>query len=148
MNIYFIPGLAANCKVFDRITLPEGYKRQYIEWLIPSEDESIEAYSRRMAKEINTQEAFILAGYSLGGIIIQEMNKFLKPQKSILISSIKGENEIPPLFRLGHRINFAQYFPVDSVIKNDKIVDFFARTIYGTKPEEASEYILYNIIEK
>lgn len=143
MNVYFISGLSANCKVFDRIDLPEGYKKIYIEWHIPQGDESLEEYSLEMAKSINRSKPFILVGYSLGGIVIQEMNKFLSPNKNIIISSIKAEDEIPPLFRLGRMINFAEHFPMHIFADHNYIIELFARMVYRARPEETMQILTY-----
>jgi len=143
MNVYFISGMSANCKVFNRLKLPDGFHKKYIEWFIPEGTESLEEYARKMAQNIDDTQPFILVGYSLGGIIIQEMNKFLKPEKNIIIASMKSEKEIPPMFRLGRQVQFAQRFPIEFIMKNDTVVDLFARLIYGARKEEAGLYISY-----
>lgn len=48
-KVYFVSGMCNPCSVFDNIVLPEGYEKVYIEWLIPKEDELLEAYAIRMA---------------------------------------------------------------------------------------------------
>lgn len=143
MNIYFVSGLAANCKVFDSLTLPDGYKRNCIEWHIPDPDETIEEYARKMARHVNTEEPFILIGYSFGGIMIQEMNRFINPEKNIIIASIKDESELPPLYRLGRKIKFAQRFPFWSLTENKRIKEQLSYLIYGMKNSEESPYISY-----
>jgi len=143
MNVYFVSGMSANCKVFDKLELPTGFEKKYIEWYIPNGDESLFDYSRKMAETIDVSQPFLLVGYSLGGIIIQEMNKFLKPEKNIIIASVKGESEIPSLFRLGRQINFARRFPIETIMQNNIVVDLFARLIYGARPEEAALYMSY-----
>ena len=143
MDVYFVSGMSANCKVFDKISLPEGFDKKYIEWYIPNGDETLEEYSLKMAESIDTSKPFILVGYSLGGIVIQEMNKFLNPCKNILISSMKSEAEIPSMFRLGRQIHFAQHFPIETIVQNKMVVDLCARLIYGARPDEAGIYMSY-----
>lgn len=143
MNVYFISGMSANCKVFDKLQLPEGFDKQYIEWLIPYENESLDEYTRRMAVNIDTSQPFVLVGYSFGGIIVQEMNKFMTPQKTIIMASMKAEDEIPPLFRLGRRIKFAEYLPIGFFKTSDLISDFFARFVYHATREEIDKYVSY-----
>ena len=89
MNVYFISGMCYNCKVFDKLRLPKGYKKVYIEWSIPRSDESLSEYARIMAKVIDTSSPFILIGYSFGAVVMQEMTLFLKPAKCVIISSFK-----------------------------------------------------------
>ncbi len=45
MDVYFISGLTANCSVFDRIKLLDDYKKKYIEWIIPSGNETLGEYA-------------------------------------------------------------------------------------------------------
>ncbi len=143
MDIYFISGMSANCKVFDAIKLPYGFDKKYIEWLIPENNESLDEYTHRMSVSIDTSKPFVLVGYSFGGIIVQEMNKFLTPCKTIIIASMKAEDEIPALFRVGHRIKFAEYLPVGFFKTSDLISDFFSRFVYHTKREDMEKYISY-----
>lgn len=63
---YFISGMCYNCKVFDKLTLPKGYRKKYIEWRIPNPDETLSEYAYEMAKNINTSKPFVLIGYSFG----------------------------------------------------------------------------------
>ena len=53
-----ISGMCYNCKVFDKLRLPKGYKKAYIEWFIPSPDESLSEYAHKMAKTIDTSRPF------------------------------------------------------------------------------------------
>ena len=76
ITVYFISGMCYNCKVFDKLRLPKGYKKAYIEWFIPSPDESLSEYAHKMAKMIDTSRPFILIGYSFGAVIMQEMTLF------------------------------------------------------------------------
>lgn len=93
ITVYFISGMCYNCKVFDKLRLPKGYKKAYIEWFIPSPDESLSEYAHKMAKTIDTSRPFILIGYSFGAVIMQEMTLFLKPEKCVIISSFKSKRK-------------------------------------------------------
>lgn len=99
INVYFISGMCYNCSVFDKIVLPKGYKKKYIEWHVPISGQSLQEYASVMAKEIDTSRSYILIGYSFGGVIVQVMSYFLSPIKTVLISSFKRDEEIPMLFR-------------------------------------------------
>ncbi|MDU1903470.1 MAG: alpha/beta hydrolase [Dysgonomonas sp.] len=143
INVYFISGLGANCKVFDDLTLPEKYEKNYIEWLMPHPDDTLDEYTQKMAESIDTRQPFILIGYSFGGIIVQEMNKFLHPITTIIIASIKSEQEMPPLLRFGRKINFAEKFPFWSLAENKKVRERLTTLLYGVKNTVESEYISY-----
>ncbi len=142
-NVYFISGLSANCHVFDKLELPEGFEKKYIEWKIPHIHQTLEDYARMMANDIDTTQPFVLVGYSLGGIIIQEMNHFLSPQKNIIIASMKHESETPSLFRLGRKIKFAERFPFWQLVDNRKVKEVFARFVYHIKDIDMLEYVSY-----
>lgn len=143
MNVYFVSGMSANCKVFDKIELPEGFVKRYIEWIIPREDEPLDEYVRNMAKDIDRSEPFILIGYSFGGMIVQEMNKILSPEKTIIIASIKNEEELSPLLYFAQKTRLAERLPAGFFQVERVVSDLFAEFVYGVRPDETSEYISY-----
>lgn len=70
-----------------------------IEWIEPTSNESIIYYSKRLSKVINTSEKFCVLGVSFGGLIAMEISKLLKPELTILISSVETKNQLRLLFR-------------------------------------------------
>jgi hypothetical protein len=155
MNVYFISGMCVNCKVFDKIQLPDGYNKKYIEWYIPGEKETLEEYTHKMAESIDTSEPFIIVGYSFGAIIMQEMNKFLTPEKNIVISSIKSEQEIPLLFHFARKSHIAKHLPKQLFAVDKTISNLLAYLIYGMSDEDiercvtctSPEYIKWSIYQ-
>ncbi len=130
MKVYFIPGLGASSNCFKFIDLPVGYEKIYIDWFTPEGNETLEEYTHKMTKSIDTSEPFILVGYSFGGVIVQEMNKFLNPEKIILIASMKTYEQIPPLFKVVKKIKFTKWFPM-SFFSNKGLLSYaFARSVY------------------
>ena len=111
-HIYFMPGLAASSNIFEYIRLPNNkYELHFLEWLIPeSDDESIEQYSKRLCEKVEHTNP-VLVGVSFGGIIVQEMSEFIQPDKIILISSIKNENEMPGRFLFLKKSKIYRLFP-------------------------------------
>ncbi|MGM5629440.1 alpha/beta hydrolase [Apibacter raozihei] len=130
MKVYFIPGLGASSNCFKFITLPEGFEKVYIEWFTPEGNETLEEYTRKLAESIDTSEPFILVGYSFGGVIVQEMNKFLNPQKTILIASMKNDQQIPNLFKIIKALRFAYWFPMRFFSSQGLLSYAFARSVY------------------
>lgn len=143
VNVYFISGMCYNCSVFDSLKLPKGYRKNYIEWYVPRLDESLEEYSRTMAKGIDTSKPFILIGYSFGGIIIQEMEKFLSPVKSILISSFKNEKEIPMLFRAARRLDITERIPPRLYASTELMTEVFNRFVYHMSNQELVQVMTF-----
>ena len=47
-NVYFISGMGASCKVFDKVQLPDSYKKIYIEWIMPEPEELLESYTKKI----------------------------------------------------------------------------------------------------
>ena len=77
ISVYFMPGLAANASIFERISLPaDQFDTYFMEWEIPFEKESLKEYAHRISKKI-THKNPVLVGVSFGGILVQEMTAFL-----------------------------------------------------------------------
>ena len=100
IHVYFMPGMAANPAIFEYIKLPEDqFKIHLLEWIIPTKEESIESYAKRMIEKIEHENA-VLIGVSFGGVLVQEMSKHMNCKKLIIISSVKSRHELPKRMRL------------------------------------------------
>lgn len=143
VNVYFISGMCYNCKVFDKLTLPPGFRKRYIEWYMPRPEEPLPEYTRLMASAIDRTKPFVLVGYSFGAVIIQEMNRFLKPQKNIIISSFKSESEIPTLFHAVKKTNLAEMMSMRVYSATDFITGAFNRFVYHVSNEGVAEFMTY-----
>lgn len=95
IQVYFMPGLAASPKIFERIFLPsDQFEVHYLEWFLPNKNENLESYAKRMTAEIK-EENPVLIGVSFGGILVQEIAKIIPVRKTIIISSVKCRQEFP-----------------------------------------------------
>ena len=95
IHIYLMPGMAANPSIFERIKLPEkSFKIHWLECVIPQDNESLNAYAKRMCENINHEHP-VLLGVSFGGILVQEMARHMACKKVIVVSSIKSYHELP-----------------------------------------------------
>lgn len=110
MIIYLIPGLGVDHRVFSKLEL-EGHEVRYIRWEVPHPHEELKDFAMRLAKQIDTSQPFALIGFSFGGMCATEIAKQLNPQKLILISSAKGENELPWNIKLMRFIPAHRYAP-------------------------------------
>lgn len=117
MTIYLISGLGAGEEVFSNVTFP--YDTVFIPWLIPEKDELMEEYARRMSEHIDSSEDFILLGVSFGGIICQEIARFLPPKKLVLISTVNSEKEIPAYIKLFAKSGITKLAPIQLIKKNN-----------------------------
>ncbi len=100
MKIYCFSGLGADERVFSALKLNLSYKLVPVEWIQPLHKESLEDYSRRISKSINTKKPFGILGVSFGGLVAQEVSSILKPKFTIVISSIHKKSEIPLLLKI------------------------------------------------
>ncbi|GAB4157224.1 MAG: alpha/beta hydrolase [Winogradskyella sp.] len=100
IHVYLMPGMAASPSIFEYIKLPEDrYKIHWLEWQIPEKKETLVAYAKRMCKFIKHENA-VLLGVSFGGMLVQEMSKFLKLKKLFVVSSVKSHHELPKRMKL------------------------------------------------
>ena len=113
-TIYLLPGQGSDSTLFSKLTFPEKYEVKQIKYITPYEDETMQAYAKRLSTQIADYE-FILIGVSLGGMLSTELTELVNPLKTIIISSAKSQYELPkryhfqkkiPLYKLfGPRIN-------------------------------------------
>ena len=94
-HVYLMPGMAANPSIFEYIKLPEDkYKIHWLEWQMPLKGEALSDYAKRMCEFIEYED-IVLLGVSFGGMLVQEMSKFIKVKKLFVVSSIKSHHELP-----------------------------------------------------
>ena len=95
IHVYLMPGMAASPKIFEHIKLPEHqFKIHKLEWLIPYKKESLSDYALRLLKTIKHNN-IVLLGVSFGGVLVQEMSRYIKVRKLIIVSSVKSMHELP-----------------------------------------------------
>lgn len=114
-TIYFMPGMAANCQIFENIKLnTNSYELHYIEWLEPLKNESLQEYALRICSGIKHPNP-VLIGVSFGGIIVQEIAKQIPVEKVIIISSVKDPSEFPQRIHWAKKWKLYYLFPASSV---------------------------------
>ena len=79
-------------------------------------------YSKRISKQIDTTQQFILIGVSLGGMIISELMDSLNPEKSIIISSAKSRSELPFRYRFQKAIPLYKIVPPKLMLAGAKFL--------------------------
>lgn len=106
-----MPGMAANPSIFENISLPEDkFEMHYLKWIIPEDKETLESYAKRMAAKIDNPNP-VLVGVSFGGILVQEMSKFIEVKKLIVISSVKSKHELPKRMKILRVTNAYKILP-------------------------------------
>ncbi|WP_178988930.1 alpha/beta hydrolase [Winogradskyella schleiferi] len=129
-HVYLMPGMAANPSIFENIKLPEDrYKIHWLEWQIPNKTETLSAYAQRMCKFIE-HDNVVLLGVSFGGILVQEMSKYLKLKKLFVVSSVKSHHELPKRLKLLKVTKAYKILPTQLVSNIDLLAKYaFGETI-------------------
>ena len=139
-EVYMMPGMAANPLIFERIILPNNFKINYLEWLMPSENEKLDNYVSRLSKLI-VGKNIVLIGVSFGGIIVQEIAKIISVHKVIIISSVKTSKELPILMQLGKNIGAHKFFPVNWLQSFESLAQFALGPSINKKIELYRKYL-------
>ena len=140
-----MPGLGANPKIFEHISLPKDqFEIHLLEWKIPiSIDESIQDYAQRMANEIKHQKP-VLLGVSFGGVLVQEIAKIIAVKKIILVSSIKSHHEFPNRLKLLQKTKAYKFFPTKIIENSDKYKKYFLGDFLKKRADLYTLYLSVN----
>lgn len=141
MKLYIISGLGADYKVLEKLTFPQHLEVVFIDWLIPAHQESFEEYVKRMSEKIDDSQPFYMLGYSFGGIVVQEIHRFKKAEKVVILGSIKSDAEKSSIIKIGQYTKIPKLLPQSifneknfsrySIIrrwfdpKNPKVIQYF-----------------------
>ena len=126
-HIYLMPGMAANPSIFEHISLPQNkYQIHWLEWQIPDKAETLQAYAKRMCAIIVHDNA-VLLGVSFGGMLVQEMSRFLNLKKLIVVSSVKSHYELPK------RLKFLKVTKAYKILPTQLVsnIDVLAKYAFG-----------------
>lgn len=126
-NVYFVPGLAASPAIFEFIDLPPSlFEKHLLEWFVPTPKMSLTEYAHEMNKNITNTNS-VLVGVSFGGLVVQEMAKYLQTKKIVIVSSVKTSDELPKKMRFASYTNAHKLLPT-SLVNN---VEFMAKYAFG-----------------
>ena len=139
MTVYAIGGLGVDKRVFSELAL--GFELIPLSWIDPLPNESLESYTRRFGMQIKHHDPFSIIGLSFGGMIAIELNKFLSPQKIVLISSATSKSDIPKSFRILGKAGLFRWLP-NALMKPPA---FLADWFFGVK-EPKYKKTLHTII--
>ena len=130
INVYLMPGMAANPSIFDNLSLPENqFQLHKLHWEIPLKNESLSNYALRMTKKIE-HEDIVLLGVSFGGILVQEMSKHITLRKLFIVSSVKTKHELPTRFKVLKATKAYKLLPTQLASNLDLLAKFsFGDTI-------------------
>ena len=143
-HVYLMPGMAANPSIFEHIKLPEDtYRIHWLEWEIPVENETLEAYAERMALKI-TEDNAVLIGVSFGGILVQEMSAYLNLKKLIIVSSVKSRQELPAKMHWARRTKAYKILPTQLAQSVDTLAKYSLGKTVNKRVELYKKYLSVN----
>ncbi|MBT8257788.1 MAG: glycoside hydrolase family 76 protein [Bacteroidia bacterium] len=130
IHVYMMPGMAASPTIFEHIQLPrDRFEIHLLEWKIPYKSESLQDYAKRMCTEINSYPC-VLIGVSFGGVLVQEMSRFINTEKVIIISSVKSKYELPRRMRMARKTKAYKLIPTQLAGNIEALVRFsFGKTV-------------------
>ncbi|RYZ19415.1 MAG: alpha/beta hydrolase [Chitinophagaceae bacterium] len=137
MTVYFISGLGADRRVFERLRLPENFRAVHLDWIAAQPGETLAGYALRLAEGIDASEPFALVGLSMGGMIATELAKVLQPEKTVLLSSATSVHSLPLLTRIAGALRAEQFVPASWI----KTPSWLAYRMQGAN-DEASRQLL------
>ena len=94
-----------------------------MEWEIPLDNETLTDYAKRMADKIKHQNP-VLIGVSFGGILVQEMAKFIDTRKVIIISSVKSNLEFPRRMKIAKTTKAYKLIPMNLILNVENLAKF------------------------
>lgn len=97
-NLYLIPGLAADARMYSP-QVNAFSSAIALNHLSFQKGETLSDYAQKFIPFIDQTQPFVLVGSSMGGMVAIELTRFIKPQKLILLASIKSRKEFPLLIR-------------------------------------------------
>jgi pimeloyl-ACP methyl ester carboxylesterase len=141
VNAYFISGLGADKRAFQKIKLPQNYSSVFLDWISPEKNESLSRYAARFSERINTNETFVLIGLSFGGMLASEIARITQPEKTIIISSLATADELPWYFKIAGKIGLHKAVPVNFF----KAATVLNRIVGAGTPEDKA--IIYHYVK-
>lgn len=134
-KIYIFSGLGVDRRVFDNIDFG-GLNVEFIDWIPPFKNESLENYADRISRIITTDTP-ILIGLSFGGIVAVEISKIIKTKQIILIASAKNKFELPKFNQVSGKLKLNKLIP-KSVFKKQ---NFFTNWLFGIETESDKQLL-------
>jgi pimeloyl-ACP methyl ester carboxylesterase len=122
MNLYFISGLGADKRVFQRLTIPEPFIIHHVDWVPVDPEETLSQYCFKLIDQINLSEPFTLIGLSFGGIVAIELSRKIKPVQTVLISSISRPEEVGKTYTVLGKLKLQKIIPVRYFLKPSRIL--------------------------
>ena len=139
-TIYLMPGMAASAKIFELIKFPLNYNIIYLTWITPKTNETMKSYAKRMSLFITDVDP-ILIGVSFGGILVQEISKYIKVKKLIIISSVKSKVELSMSMKFAKTTGIHHLLPLNWINDLEKLLLFVFGPSIKVKVDAYKKYL-------
>ena len=124
-----MPGMAASPKIFEFIDLSDKFEIFCLSWITPKQHELLSDYAKRMCNNVKHKNP-VLLGVSFGGILVQEMAKYISVHQIIIISSVKSRIELSFPMKMAKKTNAHKLLPTQWINNIDLLAMFsFGRGI-------------------
>src|SRR5688572_8293688 len=134
-EIYLLSGLGGDKRVFEFLDL-SNFKVNHVDWIEPTDNETIQSYAQRLLQQITTDRPIII-GVSFGGIMTIEIAKLIETEKLILISAAKTKDDIPVFYRLIGQLGLHKIIPT-WMLKNINPLTYW---LFGTKTKKQKDLL-------
>lgn len=135
MKVYCLTGLGADTSVFELLQI--NYPKICVEWIPSYPWENMTSYAWRLCAQIDTSKPFALLGVSFGGMLAVEMNKYIQPKKTILVTSLARRSELPLWIRLIAKTKLNRLLPSFVFSSNPRWLILF----FGIKSERGKKIV-------
>lgn len=119
MKVYLFSGLGADERLFRKLKPVPGYEYVPLPYIHPGNSKTMAEYAALMVEEYQFETPCIFGGVSIGGMIAQEIAQIVKPERLLLISTLRYRKELPVYFRMGNNKLFKSML-------NKPLLDAFA----------------------
>jgi hypothetical protein len=109
-KIFLIAGLGADTRLYNNIDLGDSEVIP-VDWIEPHRTDTLNTYAQKLIHQYFITGNSIVIGTSLGGMLAIEIAKQVRPNKVILISSIKTIHEAPAYFKFFKAIPVQHLLP-------------------------------------
>ncbi|WP_316737624.1 alpha/beta hydrolase [Pedobacter aquatilis] len=142
INAYFISGLGADKRIFNKININKNVNIIHVNWIEPFKNETLPDYANRLSKIIDNSKPFILVGVSFGGMLATEIAKITTPLATIAISTTISSHHLPQMYQLAGRLNILRFIPSKLLKSSNKLTQNYFFGVHG----EEEKLLLKNIV--
>lgn len=108
-RVYFIPRQGSDYRLFQHLALSDGFIKVNVKCPTPHTNQTLPDYARQLSVQFDTTMPFVIIGVLLGGMLATELTDLLHPEKTIIISSAKCQQELPWCYKVFRKFLLNRY---------------------------------------